>query len=74
MIPQEVWVELENTMTKAKMIKGKTTIYKTNITYRTKDRVTQTPLLNGVNSGAPEGSAVHAPLVAPIVLHSLQTR
>ena len=45
MIPQEVGVKLENTMAKAKMIKGKTTNYKKkNITYRTKDRVAQTPL------------------------------
>ena len=29
MIPHEVGVELENTMAKTKMIKGKTTIYKT---------------------------------------------
>jgi hypothetical protein len=29
MIPHEVGVKLENTMAKTKMIKGKTTIYKT---------------------------------------------
>ena len=41
----------------------KTTIYKT------KDRVTRTQLKPGVNSGAPEGYAVPAPLVAPVVIH-----
>jgi hypothetical protein len=39
-----------------------------NITQKTKDRVTQTPLKHGVNSGAPEGLAVPAPLVTPVVL------
>jgi hypothetical protein len=29
-------------------------------TYKTKERVTRTPLTTGVNSGAPEGWAVHA--------------
>jgi hypothetical protein len=43
MIPQEVGVKLENTMAKTKMIKEKQRSTK-NITYRTKDRVTQTPL------------------------------
>jgi hypothetical protein len=39
-------------------------------THKTKDRVTRTPLKSGgvVNSCAPEGEAVPAPLVAPIVL------
>ena len=37
-------------------------------TYKTKDRATRTPLKPGVNSGAPEGLEVPAPLVAPIVL------
>ena len=36
--------------------------------YKTKDRVTRTPLKPGVNSGDPEGSAVPAPLVTPVVL------
>ena len=39
-----------------------------NITHKTKDRVTRTPLKQGMDSGAPEGSAVPAPLVAPVVL------
>jgi hypothetical protein len=37
-------------------------------TYKTKDRVTRTPLKTGLNPGAPEGWAVPAPLVAPVVL------
>jgi len=37
-------------------------------THKTKDRVTRTPLKIGLNSGAPEGQRVPAPLVAPIVL------
>jgi hypothetical protein len=36
-------------------------------TYKTKDRVTRTPLKTGVNSGAPEECAVSAPLVAPVM-------
>ena len=34
----------------------------------TNDRVTRTSLLVGVNSGAPEGYAVSAPLVTPVLL------
>ena len=37
-------------------------------TYEAKDRVTQIPLITGVNSGAPEGPADPVPLVAPVVL------
>jgi hypothetical protein len=37
-------------------------------TYKTKDRVTRTPLNLGVNWGAPEGQAAPAPLVALVVL------
>jgi hypothetical protein len=40
----------------------------TNITHKTKDRVTQTPLKSAVNTVAPEELAVPAPLVAPVVL------
>jgi hypothetical protein len=36
--------------------------------YKTKDRVTWTQLKTGLISGAPEGYAVHIPLVAPVVL------
>ena len=38
------------------------------ITQKTKDRVTRTPLKTGMNSGAPERSAVLVPHVAPFVL------
>jgi hypothetical protein len=41
--------------------------WSTKHTHKAKDRVTRTPLKQ-VNSGAPEGSAVPAPLVEPIVL------
>ena len=37
-------------------------------TYKTKDRATRTPLKLEVNSCAPEGLAVSAPLVTLIVL------
>jgi hypothetical protein len=36
--------------------------------HKTKDRVTRSSLKPGVNSCAPEGYAVPAPLVAPVVL------
>jgi hypothetical protein len=36
--------------------------------YKAKDRVWRTPLKLEVNSGAPEGLAVPAPLVTPVVL------
>ena len=39
-----------------------------NITYKAKDWVTRTPLKTGSKSGAPEGWAVLAPLVSPILL------
>jgi hypothetical protein len=40
-----------------------------NIHYKTKDRVTRTPLKQlGVNSVAPEGKEVPVALVAPVVL------
>jgi hypothetical protein len=37
-------------------------------TYKTKDRVTRTSLIPGVNSCAPEWLVVPAPLVTPVVL------
>jgi len=37
-------------------------------THKTKDRVTRTPLKQGVNSGAPGGLAVPVQLVTPVVL------
>jgi hypothetical protein len=39
-----------------------------NVTHKTKDWVTRTPQKPGVNLGAPEGYAVSAPLVAPVML------
>jgi len=42
--------------------------YLQNTTHKTKDRLTQTPPKLKVNSGAPEGTTVTAPLVAPVVL------
>ena len=42
--------------------------------YKTKDRVTRTQLKTGLNSGAPEGYIVPAPLAVPVVLIKLQTR
>ena len=39
-----------------------------NNTHKTKDRATRPPLKTGVNAGAPEGLAVPAPHVTPIVL------
>ena len=44
-----------------------------NAMQKVNDRATRTPLKSGLNSGAPEGQAVHAPLVAPVVLLLLQT-
>jgi hypothetical protein len=38
-----------------------------NITHKTKDRVTGTPLKPKVKTGASEGWAVPAPLVAPVL-------
>ena len=40
----------------------------TKITHKTKDRITRTPLKTGMNSGAPEGYVVPAPLLASVVL------
>ena len=45
-----------------------------NPTQKTKDCETRTPLKTEVNSGAPDGLAVTALLVAPVVLLFLQTR
>jgi hypothetical protein len=39
-----------------------------NTTHKPKHRAIRTPLKPGVNSGAPEGIAVSAPLVTPVVL------
>ena len=45
-----------------------------NTTKKTKDRATRIPLKPGVNTGAPQGSAVPVPHVAPVVLVLLQPR
>jgi len=58
-------------MIKRKETKGQTTIYKT--TQKTKDWATRTILKPSVKSGAPEGRAVPAPRVVPVVLLLLQT-
>jgi len=50
-------------MAKRKNTKGQTMIYKN------EDRVTRTPLKQGLNSGASEGLTVPAPLVAPVMLN-----
>jgi hypothetical protein len=42
--------------------------------HKIKGRVTRTPLKLGVNSGAPEGKAVPATHVTPVVLLLLHTR
>ena len=42
------------------------------ITRETKDRAKRIPLKPAVNSGAPEGKAVPAPHVAPVILFLLQ--
>jgi len=47
---------------------------RTKVQCYTKDRVTQTPLKQGLNLGAPEGWAVLAPLVGPVTLLLLQTQ
>jgi hypothetical protein len=43
-----------------------------NITHKIKDRVTRIPLKPAVNSGAPEGQAVPASHVTPVILFLLQ--
>jgi hypothetical protein len=40
----------------------------TTLQHKTKDRAMRTLLIYGVNSGAPEGQAIPAPHVAPVVL------
>ena len=45
-----------------------TQLLKEKHTHKSKDQVTQTPLKIRVNSGAPEGWAVPAPLLTPIML------
>ena len=64
---ESVYRRIENRMAKRKKIQ-KDKQRSTKYTYKTKVRVTRIPLKTGVNSGAPEGSADPAPLVAPVVL------
>jgi hypothetical protein len=45
-----------------------------NITHKTKDQVARTPLKQGLNSGAPEGKAVPAQLMASVVLLYLEIK
>ena len=52
-------------MAKRKITHGQTTIYKAQ---KTKDRTTRTKLKTVVNTDAPEGDAVSAPLLTPVVL------
>ena len=46
---------IENTMAKRNKIRQKDKQRSTKHAYKTKDRVTRTPLITGVNSCAPEG-------------------
>ena len=50
------------------MAKRKSTKGQTKHTDKAKDRVIRNPLKTAMNSGSPEGKAVPAPLVAPVVL------
>ena len=43
-------------------------------TYETKERVTRTPLKPEVNSGAPEGEVVPAPLVAYYIMYNFDSK
>ena len=57
----------DNTMTERKRTKGQTTIYKT-LDRKLQIEQHEPHLKPGVNSGAPEGSAVHVPNATPVVL------
>jgi len=65
---QNPYIEEEQTTQWPKENKQKDKQRSTQHTHKTKDRVTRTPLKPRVNSGAPEGWAVSAPLMAPVVL------
>jgi len=58
----------DNTMAKRKKKNKRTNNDLQNITQKTKDQATRTPLKTRVNSCSSEGNAVPAPHVAPIVL------
>ena len=64
---ESLYRRTDNTMAKRKKVQ-KDKQRSTKHTYKTKDRVTRTPLKIGVSSGAPEGSAVPVPLVTPVAL------
>ena len=65
---QNPWIEGQTTQRpKEKGQKDKQR--STKHTHKTKARVTRTPLKPGVNSGAPEGYEVPAPLVDMLVTH-----
>ena len=62
-------------MAKSQRTKGKTTIYKIYIyIYKTKDRVTRTPLKTGGELRCFGGQTVTAPLVTPVVLNDVGQR
>ena len=65
---QNPYIEEEQILEWAKGKVQKNKQRSTKHTYKTKDRVTRTPLKPGVNSGVPEGQAVHAPLVTRIII------
>ena len=71
---QNPYIEDEQTTQwpKEKVQKDKQCSTKHTSTYKTKDRVTRILPRTGVISVAPEGWAVPAPLVAPVVLFKLQ--
>ena len=62
---QNPYFEEEQTTQWPKEKGQKDTPRSTKHTHKTKDRVTQTPLNTGVNSGAPEGLAVPVPRYEP---------
>jgi len=64
---QNPYIEEEHTTQWPKEKVQKDKQRSTRHTYKTKDRITRTPLKPGMNSDAPEGYAVPAPLVTPVV-------
>ena len=65
---QNLYIEEEQTTQWSKEKVQKDKQRSTKHTYKTKDQVTRTPLKTGRELTAPEGEAVPAPLVAPVVL------
>ena len=64
---ESVYQRTDNTMAKRKKVQ-KEKQQSIRHTYKAKGRVTGVPLKTEVNSGAPEGSVDHDPLVALVVL------